>query len=135
MALLLDLTQLRGPRERIERSYAPGVFESDAEDFRVAGDDVRLAFDIEKQGTRYRLVGDVRAALELPCSRCLEPISWPVDSHFDIAYLPMSANAGRDEREIEDDDLGVAFYENDTIDLGQLIREQFLLTVPMKPLC
>ena len=28
-----------------------------------------------------------------------------------------------------------AFYENDEIDLGQLMREQFYLALPMKPLC
>jgi len=28
-----------------------------------------------------------------------------------------------------------AFYENDEIDLAQLMREQFYLSLPMKPLC
>ena len=52
-----------------------------------------------------------------------------------------AARAGRrrareaDEREIEEDDFATAFYENDQIDLGQLMREQFYLAVPMKPLC
>jgi uncharacterized protein len=31
--------------------------------------------------------------------------------------------------------LTTAFYENDVIDLGQLMREQFYLSLPMKPLC
>ena len=42
---------------------------------------------------------------------------------------------GEGERAIEEDDLATAFYENDTIDLGQLMREQFYLGLPMKPLC
>ena len=37
--------------------------------------------------------------------------------------------------EIQEDDLTTAFYENETIDLGQLMREQFYLALPMKPLC
>ena len=37
--------------------------------------------------------------------------------------------------EIEEDDLNTAFYENDEIDLGQLMQEQFYLVLPMKPLC
>ena len=41
----------------------------------------------------------------------------------------------KSEREIEEDDLTTAFYENDEIDLGQLMREQFYLALPMKPLC
>ena len=44
---------------------------------------------------------------------------------FDLRYQPHTANAGEGEREIEEDDLTTAFYENDEIDLGQLMREQF----------
>ena len=38
-------------------------------------------------------------------------------------------------KEVEEDDLSTAFYENDAIDLGQLMMEQFQLALPMKPLC
>ena len=31
--------------------------------------------------------------------------------------------------------MDTAFYENDEIDLGQLMQEQFYLALPMKPLC
>src|SRR5207249_9472867 len=72
---------------------------------------------------------------ELRCSRCLEPFRLGVDEHFDLRYQPHTANTGEDEREIEEDDLSTAFYENDEIDLGQLMREQFYLALPMKPLC
>ena len=85
--------------------------------------------------TQFRLVGDVQTTLELPCSRCLEPFTWPVDATFDLRYQPHAANTGEGEREIEEDDLTTAFYENDEIDLGQLMREQFYLSLPMKPLC
>jgi uncharacterized protein len=40
-----------------------------------------------------------------------------------------------DEHEVPAEDLGVAFYDGDAIDLGQLVREQFYLSLPMKPLC
>ena len=45
---------------------------------------------------------------------------------FDLRYQPHTANAGEGEREIEEDDLTTAFYEDDEIDLGQLMREQFV---------
>ena len=46
-----------------------------------------------------------------------------------------TANTGEGEREIQEDDLTTAFYQNDEIDLGQMMLEQFYLTLPMKPLC
>jgi uncharacterized protein len=59
----------------------------------------------------------------------------PVDQEFDLRYQPHAVNTGDGEREIEEDDLTTAFYENDEIDLGHLMHEQFVLSLPMKPLC
>ena len=96
---------------------------------------VSLAFDIFKDKRQFRLAGRVQTTLELPCSRCLEPFTAPVDAAFDLRYQPHAVNTGEGEREIEEDDLTTAFYENDEIDLGHLMREQFVLSLPMKPLC
>ena len=41
----------------------------------------------------------------------------------------------RSEREIDEDDLATAFYREGMLDLIELMREQFLLALPMKPLC
>jgi len=131
--LALNLARIRTPHERFEQTYAPGQLES-ADDFRVV-EPVSLAFDITKDNQHFRLVGTVRTTLELPCSRCLEPFIMPIDQAFDLRYQPHAQNSGEGEREIEEDDLTTAFYENDEIDLGHLMREQFYLALPMKPLC
>jgi len=59
----------------------------------------------------------------------------PVDAAFDLLYLPHTENVGEGEVEIEEDDLETAFYRDEVIDLGQLMKEQFYLVLPMKPLC
>jgi uncharacterized protein len=96
---------------------------------------VSLAFDIRKDKQTFHLNGRVQTTAELPCSRCLEPYTHPVDAVFDLRYQPQTANTGADEREIAEDDLSTAFYENEQIDLGHMMREQLLLSLPMKPLC
>jgi uncharacterized protein len=131
--LALNLTRIRTAHERFEQVYQPDQLPSD-EAFRVAAP-VALAFDIYKDKEQFRLVGSVKTTLELPCSRCLEAFAWPVDAQFDLRYQPHAMNTGEGEREIEEDDLSTAFYENEEIDLGQLMREQFYLSLPMKPLC
>ena len=95
---------------------------------------VALAFDIFKDKDQFRLVGTVQTTLELPCGRCLDPFTWPV-AKLSICAITRTRRAPRASRAIEEDDLTTAFYENDTIDLGQLMHEQFLLSMPMKPLC
>ena len=131
--LLLNLNQIRTAHDRFEQVYRPDQFEAD-EDFRVVAP-VSLAFDIFKDKQAFRLAGRMQTGLELKCSRCLEPFTVPVDQEFDLRYQPHTANAGEGEREIEEDDLTTAFYEKDQIDLGHLMHEQFVLALPMKPLC
>ena len=133
--LLLNLTKIRTAQERFEKVYEPGQLGTDP-DYRVAAP-VSLAFDIFKDKQQFRLVGRVQTTLELNCGRCLEPFMLPVDAEFDLRYHPHVQNTGTGEAEqqIEDDDLTTAFYEKDQIDLGHLMHEQFVLALPMKPLC
>jgi uncharacterized protein len=131
--MLLDLTQIRQPETELTRRYHPSQFEGRSPQFRVVAP-VELALTIHKDHARFRLVGTVTTALELTCSRCLEPFSLPVVATFDLRYLPQSENVG-DEREVKGDEFSESFYRDDVIDLGQLIEEQFYLALPMKPLC
>ena len=132
--LALNLSKIRTAQERFEQVYAPEQLRGEGDTFEVVAP-VRLAFDIFKDKDHFHLVGAVQTTLELPCSRCVEPFTWPIDAAFDLRYQPHAQNTGEGEREIEDDDLTTAFYENETIDLGQLMREQLYLALPMKPLC
>ena len=132
--IALNLARIRTPHERLEQVYQPGALGGHENDFRVIAPAL-LAFDILKDKQQFRLTGRVQTLLELPCSRCLEPFEWPVQADFSLRYQPHSQNVGDEEREIEEDDLATAFYENEEIDLGQLMREQFYLSLPMKPLC
>jgi uncharacterized protein len=131
--MLLDLSRIRTPHERYEKAYPADAFPAD-DSFRVAAP-VALAFDIRKDKQHFQLTGGVQTALELPCSRCLEPFVRPVDAAFDLRYVPQALGVADGEHELAEDDFSTAFYENDEIDLGQLMREQFLLSLPMKPLC
>jgi uncharacterized protein len=132
--MFLDLTRIQGFREHVDRVYDAAAFETGHDDFLVTSD-VRLSFDVEKKGDRYRLTGRAVSTLGMTCSRCAEPFTWPVDAAFDLTYLPQSANTGEGDREIAEEDLDSAFYAGEAIDLGQLLREQFYLSLPMKPLC
>ncbi len=132
--LTLNLSTIRAAQERFEKEYAPEAIGAD-EDFRVVAP-VSLAFDIFKDKALFRLVGQVKTTLELPCGRCLDAYTLPVDQSFDLRYQPHTQASGDEaERELEEDDLTTAFYEHDEIDLDHLLREQFHLALPMKPLC
>ena len=130
----LDLTRYRQPLQHFARTFQPEEVGDSGDAYRIIAP-IDLAFEIHKDKDLFRLVGSVVSELELPCSRCLEPLRLPVAAQFDLRYLPVAKAAAEAEREIDDDDLGTSYYTNDEIDLNELLREQFYLALPMKPLC
>ena len=133
--MLLDLSRLHGSREHFERTFQPAAFPQD-EEYRVATP-VHLSMDVEKaDGDAFRVTGRISARLELECSRCLENVEAPVDASFELRYVPQAENrADEPEREIGEDDLTTAFYREGALDVMELLHEQFVLALPMKPLC
>ena len=133
--MLLDLNKLHGAREHVERSVQPSVFDPPDSEYRVAAP-VELSMNVQKLGEgAYAVTGRVRARLEVQCSRCLEPFEVPVDAGFDLRYMPQSENKGEGEREVGEDDLTTAYHREGMLDVVDLLREQFVLALPMKPLC
>lgn len=139
VALVLDLRELRGPEERVDRTYSARTFAEKAgpgrRDDYVVAQGVSLALRVRKDGDKCRVAGRVRSVLRLSCSRCLERFDVPSDLVVDLLYLPHSANRGDAETEIAENDLSTAFYRDHQIDLVQMVHEQFQLELPMKPLC
>ena len=130
----VDLTRYRQPLTHVSKTFQPAEFGGESETYRVV-EPVELAFDLHKDKDRFRLEGTVRTVLELPCSRCLEPYRLPVDAAIDLRYLPVTERSSDDEKEVAEEDVDISFYEDDQIDLSELLREQFYLALPMKPLC
>jgi uncharacterized protein len=108
-------------------------------DFKLV-EPVDLTIRVAKDSQKVRLTGRVRTSLECNCSRCLEAFRVPVDAEIDQLLLPAGAEIVAPSKDDEDDDgqeadAGVTFYKNETIDLGELMRDEFYLALPMKPLC
>lgn len=134
----LDLTQLgrhgRGD-EHVDRTYESAAFpRQDSDEYTVAAP-VHLVVDVHKDRDAFRVSGRVQTRLLLECGRCLEPFAIPVDSAFDLRYLPQPTGSTHEEHEIHEDDLTTSYYKDDMLDLGELMREQVQLALPMKPLC
>ena len=129
-----DLTRYRQQLGSFSRTFQPQDVADEADLYRIVAP-VVLDFEIHKDKDRFRLVGRVQAQLELACSRCLEPFGLAVDAPFDLRYLPATEASTEVDREIEENDLETSYYRDDQIDLSELLREQFYLVLPMKPLC
>lgn len=95
---------------------------------------VRADVNVEKIGEEeVRVKGRITTRLTFVCSRCLIPFEFPVDSRFDLVYLPEELHEVHDE--LAEEDLDQLFYADRQIDLRGVVLEQLNLTFPAKPLC
>ncbi|MEK6302488.1 MAG: DUF177 domain-containing protein [Acidobacteriota bacterium] len=92
-----------------------------------------LNLQVERAGREVQLAGNLCAAVSFDCDRCLKPLSIPVEQMFDLTYVP--AVGTEEETELGDDDLLVAFYTDQIIDVDDVVREQIELALPMSRLC
>ena len=102
--------------------------------------DLRLPGPVAVELTYYRagldivFEGTLAATGEATCARCAEPFTLPLATRFRVILTPRAALATTSP-ELTCDDLGVAFYEGDEIDVTALVHEHALLAVPTRLLC
>jgi uncharacterized protein len=94
---------------------------------------VRAEMSVKRIGNEIRIKGKVKTCFSFVCSRCLMPFKFPVDSSFDLIYLPEELDILKEELGTED--LNNYFYRDQQIDLSEVVLEQLNLTFPVKPLC
>jgi uncharacterized protein len=82
-----------------------------------------------------RLAGNLATSLELPCARCLDPVVENVTRSFDLLYRPQGTDAGHEEISVTVAEAEIGYYRGDGLLLEDVLREQVLLSVPLKVLC
>lgn len=96
---------------------------------------VKAALHIDKISSEVVVRGEVKALLELQCSRCLRNFERKADLDVDVVYHPVEDLKGEERHEIKDDELDTGFYEGNELDVRDLVKEQIILSIPIKPLC
>jgi uncharacterized protein len=94
-----------------------------------------LSLRVDNVGPEVLVKGTVSATLELVCGRCLKEFVRRMTIPVDFAYSPEDEISGEGEYQLTPDELNTSFYSGDEIDLGEMVKEQLLLGIPMRPLC
>ncbi len=135
-AVSIDLADLGTERLDLEGSLAPGEL-----DFSEHGIRQIEALDwsgyIERKGSDFRLSGEVVTELELECVRCLDPVRESVKIKFDLFFQQRESliYAEHEEIGLEQSDTQTSFLTGSVLPVNEVIQEQVLLAVGMKPLC
>lgn len=93
---------------------------------------VRLEGRLEPAGQGYLLRGNLHGELTVSCARCLEPAPVAIEAPMAVSFLEKAEDAPEDEEDQPDD---VVRFEHGVIDLGECIRDELLLAVPMSAVC
>lgn len=86
-----------------------------------------------------RVHGNLTVVMEADCDRCLEPARVPLQTDFDLFYRPAvelgTSSHHHAEVELDEGEVEMGFYEGAGIELKDVLREQVLLTMPMRVVC
>lgn len=98
-------------------------------------DPVSAHLEFFRQDGEVRIEGDINGTVMLQCSRCLEGINRDLRLKLNLVFLPSSETVREETHELERGETNTGFYSDDLIDLSDVVKEQLLLSLPMKPLC
>jgi DUF177 domain-containing protein len=82
-----------------------------------------------------RLRGRFAGKFEIPCARCVEPVEVPLAADFDLIFRPAVADSEAPERSITAPETEIGYYQKDSLLLEDVLREQVLLSLPVRTLC
>ena len=82
-----------------------------------------------------RLKGNFAGKFQVPCARCVEPVEIPLSAEFDLIFRPAEADSEALERSITAPETEIGYYLKDSLLLEDVLREQVLLSLPVRTLC
>src|ERR1017187_4326015 len=82
-----------------------------------------------------RLRGRFAGDFQVPCARCVEPVKIPLAADYDLISRPVTADTEAPERSITAPETEICYYQEDSLSLEDVLREQVLLALPVRTLC
>jgi len=135
--MFLSVKELELRKVRIDETFEPGRID-------FAGEELEQSSPLRASGVaellpdsedELRIRGKYSVELTALCDRCLGRARFPLEAEFDLYYRPVSRIAREEEVEIDEDEAEIGFYEGSGLELGDVLREQVLLALPMQRVC
>ncbi|MFH1759572.1 MAG: DUF177 domain-containing protein [bacterium] len=92
-----------------------------------------LEVTIQRRGDSFTLDSSIKACFILECSRCLEKFNFPISADFQV--FARIDKIKQDNESLDDGSLYILSYSDQTIDFRERVKDEILLSIPVKPLC
>ncbi|MGA8109367.1 MAG: DUF177 domain-containing protein [Acidobacteriaceae bacterium] len=140
--MLITLVDLEREPVRFDLSLPPGAIDYGEDATQVSPLAVQGEAEILKEHRGPKeIVPDIRTRahwsgdFEAPCARCLDPVRHSLSGDFDLLFRPLGIDAGPPERALVPPETEIGYYQEGSLVLEDVLREQVLLTLPVRTLC
>ena len=82
-----------------------------------------------------RVRGTYRGHFEVPCARCLDAVDYTLKNEYDVLYRPVGVDSDIREHSIGASETEIGYYQDGSLVLEDVLREQVLLSLPARTLC
>jgi uncharacterized protein len=130
----IELDRLETEDGKFSRVYAVGDLVLGDEEVRLI-EPAEISGHARRTGRAVELRGKLQAKLETVCGRCLQPVEVPISTDFTERFVRAVSWAADEQHELQEDDLNLAVFDGEGIELDDLLREEILLAVPANVLC
>ena len=140
--MLITLLDLEREPVHFDLTIPPGAIDYGEEATQTSPLAVKGLADLlrEHRGPK-EIVPDIRTRaawsgeFEAPCARCLDPVRHSLSGDFDLLFRPLGIDAGPPERALIPPETEIGYYQEGGLVLEDVLREQVLLTLPVRTLC
>ena len=107
-----------------------------SEDGLILTQPVSIAVHLANTGSSIVLYGNAETEVEVECSRCLKTFRQPLEVELSEEFVnPSLLIRGSGETELKPGDFVYPIEKDNKIDLTEVLRQSFLLELPLKNLC
>ncbi len=97
---------------------------------------IKARIFLKRYGVNVKVNGKVNTTLILTCDRCAEEFEFNISEEIKVELQPIGVlKTFQEEIRLSKEDLNVTFYNGEEIEVSEVIREQILLSIPMRKLC
>jgi uncharacterized protein len=82
-----------------------------------------------------RIRGSYKGLFQVPCARCLDPVEHPLAGDYDVLFRPIGVDSDDREHSIGASETEIGYYQDGSLMLEDVLREQVLLSLPARTLC
>jgi uncharacterized protein len=132
----IDLDDLGTETLTLEGVFAPGEIDFSHDELSEVGP-IRWEASISERDGEVRFTGELSVEVEQACVRCLDPVREEITRVFDLFFERREDGlfSNGDDVALGEEDTDTSFLVDAEFPVDDVIREQIVLALPMKPLC